>query len=74
MAIRATYELEYSPPLDWAFFLRYLGVRATPGVETVENGRYIRTLATGRSAGTLCVSPMHLCVSPMHLWNEASRR
>jgi hypothetical protein len=56
MAIRATYELEYSPPLDWAFFLRYLGVRATPGVETVENGRYIRTLATGRSAGTLCVS------------------
>jgi DNA-3-methyladenine glycosylase II len=56
MAIRTTFELEYSPPLDWAFFLRYLGVRATPGVETAENGRYIRTFATGRSAGTLCVS------------------
>ncbi|SIO60840.1 DNA-3-methyladenine glycosylase II [Singulisphaera sp. GP187] len=48
-----TYELDYTPPLDWAFFLQYLGARATLGVEAVEEERYVRTFALGESRGTL---------------------
>lgn len=51
-----THEIEYRPPLDWEFFLQYLGARATLGVETVEGGRYIRTIALGKSPGRLIVS------------------
>lgn len=56
MTSRTEWELEYSPPLDWGFFLRYLGVRATPGVETVEDGCYLRTFTAGECVGTLSVS------------------
>jgi DNA-3-methyladenine glycosylase II len=49
-------ELEYTPPLDWAFFLRYLGARSSPGVEAVEDQRYIRTFLAEHRAGTLSVS------------------
>jgi DNA-3-methyladenine glycosylase II len=52
----ATFELEYSPPLDWSFFLRFLGARATPGVESVQGDRYVRTIATGTFVGTVSVS------------------
>lgn len=51
-----THELNYTPPLDWAFFLHYLGARATAGVEAVEGERYVRTFALGKSVGTLTLS------------------
>src|SRR4051812_17923241 len=51
-----THELAYAPPLDWAFFLQYLGARATSGVEAVEGGRYVRTFDMEGSVGTLSLS------------------
>ena len=52
----ASFELAYVPPLDWPFFLRYLGARATPGVEAVAGHCYIRTFQADGCAGTLTVS------------------
>lgn len=52
-----TLALAYIPPLDWRFFLRYLGARATPGVEAViEPGRYVRTIEVGGDCGRLALS------------------
>ncbi|WP_406695707.1 AlkA N-terminal domain-containing protein [Singulisphaera sp. Ch08] len=51
-----TYELDYSPPLDWPFFLQYLGARATVGVEAVEGERYVRTFAWEGCSGSLSLS------------------
>jgi DNA-3-methyladenine glycosylase II len=47
--------LPYEGPLDWPFFLRYLGARATPGVEAVVDGQYLRTVETDDGAGVLRV-------------------
>ncbi|MEO8602437.1 MAG: AlkA N-terminal domain-containing protein [bacterium] len=43
--------LPYRPPLDWRTMLDFLAVRATPGVESVRDGVYRRTLRVGDSAG-----------------------
>jgi DNA-3-methyladenine glycosylase II len=51
-----TFPLDYSPPLDWPFILRYLQARATPGVEWVDEGRYSRTISVGRAMGHLEVA------------------
>ncbi len=56
MTIPTTFELEYAPPFDWAFFLRYLGARSSPGVEAVEDHCYLRSFVTGGRAGVLSVS------------------
>ncbi len=38
------FELSFRPPFDWASMSAFLGVRAIPGVEAVEDGRYRRTV------------------------------
>jgi AraC family transcriptional regulator of adaptative response / DNA-3-methyladenine glycosylase II len=52
-ALRLT--LAYRPPLAWASLLRFLGARATTGVEAVVSDRYTRTVALGRHRGWLAV-------------------
>ena len=52
-----TIRLPYQPPYDWDGLLEYLGGRLIPGVETVRDGRYARTIALDGQAGTLAVEP-----------------
>ena len=49
--------LDYRPPLDWEALLAYLGARAVPGVEVVEGGCYLRTVALGEHRGWVAVTP-----------------
>ena len=46
-------QLPYGPPFDWPRVLEFFSLRATPGVERVENGRYLRTIAIGDTRGIL---------------------
>ncbi|WP_263356179.1 AlkA N-terminal domain-containing protein [Acidicapsa ligni] len=39
-----TLRIQYRPPYDWDSILAFLQARAIPGVELVENGRYLRTV------------------------------
>lgn len=50
--------LAYRPPLAWKPLLRFLGARATAGVECVAEDAYMRTVAAGRHRGWLKVSPI----------------
>jgi AraC family transcriptional regulator, regulatory protein of adaptative response / DNA-3-methyladenine glycosylase II len=50
--------LAYRPPFAWRSILRFLGARATAGVECVTEDAYIRTVAAGRHRGWLKVSPI----------------
>jgi AraC family transcriptional regulator of adaptative response / DNA-3-methyladenine glycosylase II len=52
-----TVRLPYSPPYDWEAIIAFLSMRAIPGVEVVEPGRYRRTIALGGNRGVLSVSP-----------------
>jgi AraC family transcriptional regulator of adaptative response / DNA-3-methyladenine glycosylase II len=45
--------LDFRPPFDWDALLAFLSVRAIPGVEQVEGGRYLRTVALGGARGWL---------------------
>ncbi|MEZ4331126.1 MAG: AlkA N-terminal domain-containing protein [Myxococcota bacterium] len=47
--------LPYRPPFDWAAALAFLARRALPGVERVEAGRYVRTLATASGPAVIAV-------------------
>jgi DNA-3-methyladenine glycosylase II len=47
--------LDYAPPLDWSFFLHYFSTRSTPGVESVTEERYIRSIIVEGQAGILIV-------------------
>lgn len=38
------FELSFRPPYDWPAMSAFLGARAVPGVETVEDARYRRTV------------------------------
>jgi AraC family transcriptional regulator of adaptative response / DNA-3-methyladenine glycosylase II len=38
------FRLHYRPPYHWRGMLAFLAARATPGVERVEDGRYLRTI------------------------------
>ncbi|MFM0216089.1 DNA-3-methyladenine glycosylase family protein [Paraburkholderia caledonica] len=51
----ATLELPYKSPFDWPRLLRFFGGRATPGVETVEDGAYRRAIEWDGDSGTLSV-------------------
>jgi AraC family transcriptional regulator of adaptative response / DNA-3-methyladenine glycosylase II len=55
-SIRLT--MAYRPPLDWSALLRFLAARAIPGVESVCDGAYHRTVAIGELSGWLSVSPV----------------
>src|SRR5580693_5270951 len=49
-------DLFYRPPYDWDSILGHLRARAIPGVEVVENGRYLRTVEIGGFVGSVEVA------------------
>ncbi len=49
--------LAYRPPYDWDGLLDFLSLRAIPGVERVEAGAYLRTIALGGDQGLIRVEP-----------------
>jgi AraC family transcriptional regulator, regulatory protein of adaptative response / DNA-3-methyladenine glycosylase II len=51
-----TLRLSYRPPYDWESMLAFLEARAIPGVETVECGRYLRTIEVDGALGSIAVA------------------
>ncbi len=55
------FDLAYRPPYDWDAMLAFLGKRAIAGVESIERGRYLRTVrvttARGEARGWIEVAP-----------------
>jgi len=49
--------LDHTLPYAWPELLAFLGARAIPGVEAVEGGRYLRTIALDGTAGWVAVEP-----------------
>lgn len=49
-------DVGYRPPFAWSDTLRFLAARACAGAESVENNRYLRTVAIGEHQGWLVVS------------------
>ena len=47
--------LSYRPPFDWLAFLDFLSARATPGVESVKEGVYRRTVRSCSGTGAIGV-------------------
>jgi AraC family transcriptional regulator of adaptative response / DNA-3-methyladenine glycosylase II len=47
--------LPYKPPYDWNAILDFLSLRAIPGIERVEGGRYERSLAIADTVGVIRV-------------------
>jgi AraC family transcriptional regulator, regulatory protein of adaptative response / DNA-3-methyladenine glycosylase II len=62
-----TLRLRYRPPYDWNSMLDFLGARAIPGVEIVENGSYLRTIGMDGFTGSVQVTHLperqSLCVT-----------
>ncbi|HTH74785.1 MAG TPA: AlkA N-terminal domain-containing protein [Trinickia sp.] len=54
--LAASFELPFKAPYDWARVLRFFAGRATPGVETVEDGAYRRAIEWNAASGTLLVT------------------
>jgi DNA-3-methyladenine glycosylase II len=54
-ADNATLELPFRAPYDWPRMLRFFAGRATPGVETVEDGAWRRAIDFEGASGTLAV-------------------
>lgn len=50
-----TVQLPYRKPYGWTGLLDFFAGRATPGVELVRNGRYLRTVRIGERAGVIDV-------------------
>ena len=48
--------LPYRKPFGWLEMLSFFAGRATPGVERVQDGRYLRTVDTGSGCGVIDVS------------------
>ena len=46
-------QLPYRPPFDWDRLLAFFAARATPGVEQVEDGRYLRSVSIGGASGII---------------------
>jgi AraC family transcriptional regulator of adaptative response / DNA-3-methyladenine glycosylase II len=53
-----TLKLAYRPPFNWRSMLNFLAVRATPGVEWIEQDSYFRTITFGRENGIISVKPI----------------
>ena len=51
------FHLRFRPPYRWKEILAFLALRATPGVEVVENGVYRRSIWLNGNAGWFEVSP-----------------
>lgn len=52
-----TIRLPYRAPYDWDAMLAFLTARAIPGVESVREGRYARTLVVGEARGVVMIAP-----------------
>lgn len=50
-------QLPYRKPFDWHAILRFLGMRATPGIEEVAGERYSRTITVAGKHGIIEVQP-----------------
>ncbi len=50
-----TVQMPYREPFDWPRMLQFFGLRATPGVERVEDGRYLRSIELGDHHGIVDV-------------------
>jgi len=50
--------LPYRPPYDFEAMLDFLRRRATPGIETVADGRYLRSITVGGERGTVALSEL----------------
>jgi len=48
--------LPYRPPYDYEGMINFLAMRATPGVETVEAGRYARSIRVDGETGRLVIT------------------
>jgi len=48
-------QLPYRPPYDWDAMIAFLTARAIPGVESVQGGRYARTLVVGEARGVVMI-------------------
>ena len=46
----------YRPPLDWPAMLTFLAARACPGVESIRDDRYLRTVAIGKHRGWIAAA------------------
>ena len=55
--------LPYRQPYDWVGLLDFLAGRATPGVETVLNGEYLRVVRIGGARGIIRVSNVGVAIS-----------
>jgi AraC family transcriptional regulator of adaptative response / DNA-3-methyladenine glycosylase II len=51
-----TFRLRFRPPYHWDGMLRFLAARATPGVESVAEGNYRRTISVQGSHGFIDVA------------------
>jgi AraC family transcriptional regulator, regulatory protein of adaptative response / DNA-3-methyladenine glycosylase II len=56
VANQYVFRLRYRRPFQWEGMLGFLSLRATPGVEVVDNGRYRRTIAIDGERGWIEVS------------------
>jgi len=50
-----TLKLPFRRPYNWALLVKFLGDRAIPGIEHVENDRYWRTIEIENAIGTITV-------------------
>jgi AraC family transcriptional regulator of adaptative response / DNA-3-methyladenine glycosylase II len=48
-------QLPYRVPFDWNRMLSFFAARATPAVEQVQDGRYLRTVSIGERSGVIDV-------------------
>lgn len=62
--------LAYRPPLAWEPLLGFLAARAVPGVEAVEEGRYLRTVALQGRRGWVRAGPPARGALPVELAPE----
>jgi AraC family transcriptional regulator of adaptative response / DNA-3-methyladenine glycosylase II len=53
---RYRFRLAYRPPYDWEAILSFLGSRATPGVESVDESGYRRTISIEGNSGLIEVT------------------
>jgi AraC family transcriptional regulator of adaptative response / DNA-3-methyladenine glycosylase II len=57
MDARGTVRLPYRTPFDWAAIVRFLALRAAPGVEAIEGDAYRRTVDLDEVRGVIEVRP-----------------
>ena len=52
-----SFRIDYRPPFNWDALSTFLGDRAIPGVETVHEGAYLRTVQVAKHVGWVAVMP-----------------